>query len=405
MLKDVAVTAATRIFLVVAGLLSSMIVVRLLGAEGRGIFFYWITLAGFAVQLGNFGLPASNTYYLARDQSLLRPLASNALVCSVGVGLVSVLIFQVAFWSRDWSLEKRWMLIGSTGVLVTASMYYLLAVNLLVALKRYKAFNLFEILNRYIAVAAVAVAALWWRTPEATLVGAATAALIICAPLFLHLHSLSGGGRERPSMALFTKGIGFAGRAYIITLIGFVVLRFNAIYLERVAGLTTLGEWSIAAQIMDTIGILPTAVSIVLFPAILTSDEPYAQMTKNLKLVAFAMLGICFGAVVAGRLFISILFGAEHQSAYDMLLYGLPSSFAIGLLSVVSQFLAATGFPVALIAIWAGGLLVELALSLYLVPEFAGIGAMMALSIAHIIIFLFAWALAHQLRHTTPQAN
>lgn len=387
-----------------AGLLSSIVVVRLLGAEGRGIFFYWVTLAGFAVQVGNLGLASSNTYYLARNRSLLAPLAANALVCAMVVGTVVFLILQIGFALRHWAAEERWILIGSTTILAASSIYYLLAVNLLVALKRYMEFNLFELFSRYAAVAAIAALALWWRTPEAALAGAAAAAMFVCLPLFFRLHLL-GGGRVRPDMGLFVKGIGFAGRAYIVTLIGFVVLRLNAVLLERVAGAHVLGEWSIAVQIMDTIGILPTAVAIVLFPAILTSSTPYLQMNKNLKLVALAMFGICAGAVVVGRYFISTLFGAEYTIAYDMMLYGLPSSFAVGLLSIVSQFLAAIGFPVALIAIWFFGLVIELALSIYLVPKFAGVGAMIALSVAHITIFLLSWMLAYRLRHTRHQTS
>jgi O-antigen/teichoic acid export membrane protein len=400
LVKDIVVTAATRILLVFAGLLSSVIVVRLLGAEGRGVFFYWTTLAGFAVQFGNFGLASSNTYYLARERTLLGPLAANAFWCSITVGVASLLVLQTFFLPHDYPSLTRWMLAGCASVLVIGSMYYLLGVNLLVAIKRYKEFNFFELINRSLALAGVAGATALWRTPEAALAGAATASLLICGPLFLRLQSLSEGVM-RPNLALFRRGINIATRAYIATLLSFVVLRFNAIYLQWTSGPAVLGEWSIAAQILDTIGIIPTAVALVLFPAILTSDRPYEHMRKNLTRVTLVMLGICAGAILVGRPLISIVFGAEHEAAYEIMLYGLPSSFAVGLLAVVSQFLASIGFPWALIAIWSAGLLLEVIISLTLVPKLTGVGAMIALSAAHTTIFLSAWLLAHRLRGTS----
>lgn len=397
MVKDIVVTAATRILLVLAGLLSSVIVVRLLGAEGRGVFFYWTTLAGFAIQFGNFGLPSSNTYYLARERTLLGPLAANALWCSIFVSGVSLFILEGVFSPHDSPPLTRWALAGSASVLVVGSMYYLLGVNLLVAIKRYKEFNFFEVINRSLALACVAGATAFWRTPEAALAGAAIASLVVCGPLLIRLRSLSGG-LMRPDIALFRRGLNIAARAYTVTLLGFVVLRFNAIYLQWTSGSAVLGEWSIAVQILDTLGIIPTAVALVLFPAILTSERPYEHMSKSLARVALVMLGICVGAVLVGHPLISIVFGSEHEAAYEMMLYGLPSSFAVGLLAVVSQFLASIGFPLVLIAIWSAGLLVEIVISLALVPKLTGVGAMIALSAAHTTIFLSAWLLAHRLR-------
>jgi O-antigen/teichoic acid export membrane protein len=204
-----------------------------------------------------------------------------------------------------------------------------------------------------------------------------------------------------PNIALFRRGLNIAARAYVTTLLGFVVLRFNAIYLQWTSGSTVLGEWSIAAQILDTLGIIPTAVALVLFPAILTSERPYEHMSRSLARVALVMLGICAGAILAGRPLISTVFGNAHEAAYEMMLYGLPSSFAVGLLAVVSQFLASIGFPLMLIAIWSLGLLLEIIISLLLVPKLTGVGAMIALSAAHTFIFLLAWLLAHRLRRAT----
>ncbi len=60
-LRDVVPTLAARVFVIVCGLASSIIMAKVLGPEGRGEYFYIVTLAQLAMQVGNLGLGSSNT--------------------------------------------------------------------------------------------------------------------------------------------------------------------------------------------------------------------------------------------------------------------------------------------------------------------------------------------------------
>ena len=75
---------STRISLVIVGFVTSVIIARTLGPEGRGMFAMAVTLGAIGVQFTNLGLHGSNTYYASRDTQLLSPLLGNSLtkVCS-----------------------------------------------------------------------------------------------------------------------------------------------------------------------------------------------------------------------------------------------------------------------------------------------------------------------------------
>jgi O-antigen/teichoic acid export membrane protein len=77
-----------------------------------------------------------------------------------------------------------------------------------------------------------------------------------------------------------------------------------------------------------------------------------------------------------------------------MLLWGLPGICALGLTSILSQYLASAGIPLTLVFIWMTGLVVELVLALWLIPIHGGIGAMLSLSVAYLAILGMVWILA-----------
>src|SRR6267143_862525 len=85
-------TFATRVFLLGAGVVASVLVARALGPEGRGLYAVAGALVGMGVQVGNLGLHSANTYYAAGDRSLLPRLAGNSLAVSAALGTVAVAV-------------------------------------------------------------------------------------------------------------------------------------------------------------------------------------------------------------------------------------------------------------------------------------------------------------------------
>ena len=90
--RKVAATFGTRVLLLLLGMATGVITTRTLGPEGRGLYATLLTVGAIGVQFGNLGLHASNTYYVARDRSLLGVLVGNSLLIGLGLGSVGVLL-------------------------------------------------------------------------------------------------------------------------------------------------------------------------------------------------------------------------------------------------------------------------------------------------------------------------
>lgn len=383
-------TLLIRGALIAGGLLASIITARFLGPEGRGVYFYWITLVGFALQFGNLGLHSSNTYLLGKGRAELSELADNVLWVSIVAGTFLAGLMIVVMWMLDDTFMEHWTLLCSSVLMIPAGLYFMLGTNLLVAANRISEYNFFELVNRYLGLLVIFFASWFWGSPQALLLCMSIVSVLMCRPLF-HRLRISGGGRG--SIQLLKEGFGYGFRAYLTAALGFAVLRLNALLLEPHIGADAFGKWSIAAQLLDVIAVFPGTVALILFPRIVRSAQPFNLMRSHLGKVGIFLALVCICAALVGDGAIALVYGDAFAGAYNIFLWGLPGVFALGLTSVASQYLASVGFPSALVWIWFVGLLVEYFSAIMLIPNFGGEGGMIALSIAYITIFLMIWIL------------
>jgi O-antigen/teichoic acid export membrane protein len=158
--------------------------------------------------------------------------------------------------------------------------------------------------------------------------------------------------------------------------------------LKALSGSDQLGYYSIASQIVDVIGILPQSIALVLFPTLIAAGANQFRTTlRNLTTVAVLLIVGCAGIGLVAPPFIQFVFGPSFLPAVSVLRWMLPSAFFLGLTSIASQYLAAAGFPISLVAIWIVGAAAAASLGALLIPASGGVGAAIALSITHVSIF------------------
>ncbi|MCA9095239.1 MAG: hypothetical protein KDA68_17250, partial [Planctomycetaceae bacterium] len=79
-------SAGSRVFATGLLFLATVIVARILGPQGQGLYILATTLAATVTQFANLGLHTGNIYQLARDPKLLSPIIGNSLIISLLFG-------------------------------------------------------------------------------------------------------------------------------------------------------------------------------------------------------------------------------------------------------------------------------------------------------------------------------
>lgn len=386
MRRDVVATIAARIVIMIASLAGAVVTARYLGPTGRGEFFFMVTLAAAATQVGNLGLHASNTYSVAQDERLLGPLFANSLWISlvVGTAIGAVVVGTLAATAAFPDTSTLELVLAAS--LVPPSLFFMLGTNLLVGVQRITLFNGFEVGSR-LAVIALLVAAALLGFGAQGLVAATVVAWSLAGAVLAWTLWRRGRGTLRFSLRLFQAGLRYAARAYVVAMLSFLVLRANVFVVQRAAGERELGYFSIATQVADVLAILPASVGLVLFPALVRVPQgSFAAATRATLAVGAVLTVASVAAGIVAEPAIALLFGPTFEPAAAILWWMLPGVVALGMTSVLSQYLAALGIPLALLATWAAGLAGTVALGAALVPSYGGRGGAAALSATYLVV-------------------
>ena len=400
MFGRIALTIGSRFALTALSLVSSVITARVLGEGGRGDYFFIITLSATLVQFTNFGLSVSATYYVARDRHTAPGLVANAFWISLlgagGVGVILALVAHAAGELQDTPVS--YLLLAAC--LAPPSLFFTVVANVLAGQERFVEFNLIEAGSRALAVVGIVVAGLV-GAGAAGFAGAAIASWTVSSAAVGWAALRGSRVRIRFDRALFVHGFRYATKAYIITLLSFLVLRANIFLLRREYGPDELGLYSIAAQLSDVLAIVPQAIALVLFPRLIretgTRWNATVRATLTTSLLMFVTCGIA--AIIAGPL-IRILYGAQFLPAVGVFRIMLPGIFCLGVANILSQYLSAEGIPRIMVAVWCAATIALGALSLLLVPGHAGAGAAAALSLTYGGLLVAMYIVARRHRHS-----
>src|SRR5678815_2654737 len=101
--RDVAWTLATRLLMIVNSVAAGIIVAHWLGAEGVGSLAVINVAVATIVQLGSFGLPSSNAYFISQDQAHFRAAAIDSLIFALTAGsILALCLIVLVSWRPDW---------------------------------------------------------------------------------------------------------------------------------------------------------------------------------------------------------------------------------------------------------------------------------------------------------------
>jgi len=377
-------TVVTRLVILVAGLMTAVITARILGPEGRGLYFYALTVAGLVTQFGSLGFASSNTYYVARQPNDLGPLAANSACLSFLVFIVAGLIVALTTCPEQGS--QLLMLLAV--LLGTTSLFFMLFSNLLVGMQRFVAFNLLQLGSNLVVVPAILLAAWLSGTPEMLFVGSIVANLLFC-----FIGGIVVCRRQsiifRPRLDVFRLSVNYSFRAFLITLIGYGVARANIFFLGVSVGRAEIGFYSVAVQIADALAILPASIALVILPRLIRRQEGrYREMLRLARLVTVLGLLACLAVAVLAEPFVRLAFGEDFLSSLPVVYAMLPGSLFLGIATIVSQYMAASGMPWRTFFPWIAAAITLIVSAWYLIPFGQSTGAAGALSISYAVLLL-----------------
>lgn len=399
-IRKVAETFATRVVLIGIGLITSVMVARILGPEGRGLYAVATAIGAIGVQFGNLGLHASNTYYVARDRKLLPELVSNTLLVSFGFGgLGSALAWLVFFLWPNLAPVHGLILLLSL-VWIPFSLAYMLLQNLLLGIYEVKAYNKIELTTKLLGVTLIALAISVSSVTIETVFSASLIPLIIgCFWTLLRLK-IYFNKLPLPSLMLFKQNVSYGIKSYLEAFFAFLVLRGDLFLVQYMLGSEQVGYYSIAVTLADMVGILPVVISTIIFPklsAISSKREKFKFTQKVTLLVGIVMAALAIFSALLAEPIVRLLFGELFLPAVPAFLWLVPGVLFLGIEVVAVQFLNSIGFPKQVVFIWFFSFLINIFFNYFFIRIYGIVGAAKVSSFSYLAVLIFVIYLMRKL--------
>ncbi len=375
------------------GIVTSVITAHTLGPKGRGELIAVMTLGLTVANFSNLGFPSSNTYFVAADKKLITPVFLNSLFISLAGGMIALLtaIF-VLDRSDSFFVAKLFFLFFFAATTMLASF----TSNILVSINRIRSYNILDLTQNLLVVSLYLIGFLL-KFPvifflAAGLSGTVTGTLIgiisIKKELIIETTIFD--------WPLFKKSFQYAIKVYVTTFIAFFIVRGNIFLLQKYHSMTDVGIFSIALQLYEAIGIIPAAIGLLLFPKLIQSQDSdrWNNMNDVLKQVAILMFSICFIAFISLPYLIPFVFGKIFTPSVIIAQILLPGAFFMGMMGIVSQYLASIGYPKMQVISWVFSFGVWILCSLLIVPKYGSKGTALVITLANLVIFVLLYLLS-----------
>ena len=380
--KNFAYTFLIRCIILLSGFLVSIFTAHYLGPNGRGDYFFVTTLALLLVQLGSLGMQSSNVYLVAKNEQILGYLVTNAAWVSIIIGSLAAISAWITLNYRHQHISG----IQFLAILAPASLFYLLGTNLLIGINKIKLFNLFQISSNLTVGLLLLASGFLGFTIEGFLAITSFTWLsidLLLIYVFSHYTTLP----FKFNFNFFHEGFGFGIKTYASTILGTAVLKGNIFLLKVFTSTAILGYYSIASQISDALIIIPSTCALLLFPDLV--KNPYGRLKKTqraLLSITFFMTIVYAAVALTAKWFIPGIFGVRFAPAVPILLFMLPGSFCLGIISIISQYVVSHNFPKTIVYFWLIGFFLMTGFGFIFIPKFSGEGAAMGLSSTYILI-------------------
>jgi O-antigen/teichoic acid export membrane protein len=309
-------SGVSQLLLIVSGVL----VARSLGPEDRGYLALLVVVSGICCLIGGLGLPLAVTYYVARDRSQAREIASSLLklgVLLMGATLVLQIAVLVVFVRHDPGRVKLAAMISL--LLVPGILAQTYGLSILQGQNRFAALNVLRILPTTAYVAAVLVVFL---AHSADLVRVMT---IWATTYFVGgVLTLGVAARGLPAAPVYSSPPSRSQmtRFGLKGLVGWAspvdALRID----QAVVGLfltpAALGFYVVAQAFTGLPRLVAASIGLVAYPRVASEPDPAAARRAMWRYFFFgvALSAFAVGAleVATGQL-VTLFFGSEFSDA------------------------------------------------------------------------------------------
>lgn len=394
--RGTTVTFTTGVINLLIGVGTSVILARVLGPEGRGIYALAMLLPSLIMTFGNLGIGPATTYYVARGEFRWQEILGNNVLLSVGVGaggtlagLVVALLFGKTIFP---GLPPGYLLLAL--VLVPLEVFFSYVNSILLGAQRIKEFNYVQIAQSALFLGFIALALLGVRAGVTGAILAGLFTWLFADALVFRLAKTVAGGVELKSNAFYIKRATTYGvQAHLSNILGFLNYRVDMFLVNGFLGPAAVGLFAVGVGLVEKLWMISQAASIVLLPRVAAETEEQRRTEFTLLVARTVLWTTALGALVLAilsRWIVLLLYSEAYLPAVGALQALLAGVVTLSAGKVLANDIAGRGFPRLNIYTGLAAVATNVALNLLWIPRYGIVGAAWASTVSYTVSSLGA---------------
>ena len=366
-------------------LATGIVLVRMLGSEGKGIVALFSAGAVIAGTLGGFGLPAASVYHLRKGLMGERPLLLVNFLLILAFCALLALLHHLT-WPRLQALffptvevrpEWPWLAVATVPVFMANSFLGVLLLGQGEA-RTYSFLTTGGALLTLILTGA-AVGFLGYGISGA--LGAYLAAQGMVGILVL-LRRMAATRTQswRFKPAELARLLGYGLRQSLVVWGALLLKKADHVMVGSFLGIRELGYYSVATQLFESVLSVPRSIHVALAGDSAGSEaaESANRVARSARILFWLLLAVCLAVALLSPWMVPLLFGADFQRAVVPVAILMGAALTVGIVTTLQPFFLGSGRPglTGLLTLLMGA--GTLALGIFLIPALGLEGASLA---------------------------
>lgn len=378
--RGTAITFSARVISLALGIATSVIIARLLGPEGKGLYTLAALLPALIIAFTNLGAGPATTYHAAQRQYPLPQILGNGLLLGLalaGAGVAAGLL--IAAFGQEAILpgvRTQYLLLALC--IIPGSLLCALVQHVLLGLQNFRHYNLATCAHA--ALFLTFVAASFWLVEASVvtaLVASATSWLATLALVLRWAYKASGGLSLQVNRPYLKSATGYGIKAHLGNVLTFFNYRIDMFLVNGFLNPAAVGFYSVAVGIAERLWLLSQSAGTVLFPRVAANDAGQKGNLTPLVTRTVLVMTACAAVLVlvVARPLIALLYSTSFLPAVGALQALLVGVVALSGARVLANDIAGRGRPMVNTYIALLTLAMNVGLNLLWIPRYGIIGA------------------------------
>lgn len=388
--KDSLLTFFTEILTFVFNVSGAVIVARVLGPEGKGIFSLTILIPGLMIAFSGLGMESSNVYFIGSKKYKIQDIVSNSLSVAALTGFSLIILFWVLSYSsffKNFISSNHISLLHLWIVVIAIPLYLLLSFfkNILRGKGDILKYNILGVLEYVVQLITIILFLLILRGGIGGAVFSYVLTIIFVASIAVILVRRIARIHFSFNKKLMKDSLFYGLKVYFANIISYLNYRMDMFFIAMFLVPSAVGIYSISVGIAERLFIIPGALATVLFPKVssIGGSEANDFTPKIVRHTFFAMVICSLLLIFLAKPLITFVFGSIFSPAVLPLVILLPGIIAFGIGGVLAADLAGRGKPQFAAYSSLACFISNIILNIVLIPRFGISGSALASAISY----------------------